>query len=70
MKNVWIKRILLALAGGAAGFAYYSFIGCTSGACPISSNPYVSTGYGALMGVVAGWSSNGKRPPGGEMLND
>lgn len=36
--------------GAAAGFAYYRFVGCSTGACPITSNPWISTGYGALMG--------------------
>lgn len=57
MTKVWTKRVLLALAGGGAGFAYYYFIGCASGACPISSNPYISTVYGAVIGVLAGWPS-------------
>jgi hypothetical protein len=56
--NIWIKRGLLALVGGIGGYAYYYFIGCASGACPITSNPYISTAYGALVGVVAGWTSN------------
>ena len=59
--NIWLKRSLFALAGGVAGFAYYYFIGCTSGACPITSNPYISTAYGALIGTVAGWPSKDKK---------
>ena len=38
--------------GGALGYGYYRFVGCRSGTCPISSNPYVSTLYGALMGFL------------------
>lgn len=59
--NIWLKRSLFMLAGGVAGFAYYYFIGCTSGACPITSNPYISTAYGALIGTVAGWTSKDKK---------
>jgi hypothetical protein len=59
--NIWLKRGLLALAGGMVGFAYYYFIGCANGTCPISSNPYVSTGYGALVGTVTGWTSKDKK---------
>ncbi len=53
----WIKRIpwkLLAgiAIGGTAGFLYYYFIGCASGTCPITSNPYGSVLYGSLMGAM------------------
>ena len=59
--NIWIKRILFIAVGGAAGFAYYYFIGCTSGACPITSNPYTSAAYGALLGVVLTLSRTPRR---------
>jgi hypothetical protein len=36
--------------GTAAGFLYWKFVGCTSGTCPITSNPTNSTIYGAVMG--------------------
>lgn len=49
-----IWRILLFVLGGAAlGFGYQRLIGCRSGACVITSNPYVSTLYGAVMGYLA-----------------
>ncbi len=37
-------------AGAALGFAYWKFIGCTSGTCAITSKPLNSTVYGAVMG--------------------
>lgn len=43
---------LFVLGGGALGYAYYRFIGCASGTCPITSNPYISTIYGAMMGYL------------------
>ncbi|HPN33239.1 MAG TPA: hypothetical protein PK843_01890 [bacterium] len=46
----WIKPALGLLLGGLAGFAYYYFIGCRSGACPITGNPLISTAYGSLLG--------------------
>lgn len=50
-----VMRVLLFVVGGAvAGYLYYRFVGCRSGACPISSNPFISTGYGALMGFIMG----------------
>lgn len=44
---------LLSIALGAVGgFVYQRFIGCRSGACAITANPYVSTLYGALVGFM------------------
>ncbi|MDR0794366.1 MAG: DUF6132 family protein [Chitinophagaceae bacterium] len=42
--------IIGVLVGAVAGYAYYHFIGCASGTCPITSRPVNSTAYGALMG--------------------
>lgn len=60
--NIWLKRVLVISLGAAAGYAYYYFIGCVSGSCPITSNPYVSTVYGGLIGGLAGWSRERKKP--------
>ena len=57
MKNRWIKLSVFGLIGMGAGFAYYYFIGCQSGACPITSNPYISTGYGLTAGILLGWDN-------------
>ena len=48
----WAKRIFPVILGAAGGYLYYSFIGCVSGTCPITSNPWLSTGYGALVGLA------------------
>jgi len=46
-------RLIIGIAlGAAAGFAYYRFVGCSSGACPITGNPYISTIYGAVIGAL------------------
>lgn len=43
--------ILLGVVLGAlAGFLYYKYVGCVNGTCAITSNPYISTLYGAAMG--------------------
>ena len=39
-----------AVIGGAAGYAYYFYIGCTSGTCSITSSPVMSVIWGAVMG--------------------
>jgi LytS/YehU family sensor histidine kinase len=38
------------LIGGIGGFLYYYFIGCSSGSCAITSNPYMSTMFGGFFG--------------------
>ncbi len=44
-------RIVIGIVIGAVGgFLYYRLVGCSTGTCPITSNPVVSTLYGALMG--------------------
>lgn len=49
-----MNYIIGAVIGGALGFAYYKFVGCATGACPITSNPIMSTAYGAVVGLVVG----------------
>jgi hypothetical protein len=59
-RSAMILRVLIGIALGAAGgYAYYRFIGCSSGVCPITSNPYVSTVYGAIIGALLSISNLG-----------
>ena len=58
----WSKRILPVVLGAVGGFLYYQYIGCVSGTCAITSNPWLSTGYGALIGAVfTSWKPNEKK---------
>lgn len=47
----WHPVVAIVLGAGA-GYAYHRAVGCASGACPITANPYVSTLYGALLGYL------------------
>ncbi len=48
-----LKYILGAVIGGALGyFVMYKLIGCSTGSCPITANPYVSTIYGVVLGLL------------------
>lgn len=49
-----LTKVLFVVGGAVAGYAYYHFIGCATGTCPITGNPYVSTMYGGLMGFTLG----------------
>lgn len=51
MDKKYLFRAIPIVIGGILGYAYYHFIGCENG-CAITGNPYVSTVYGALIGLV------------------
>lgn len=51
LKNKYIKLSLYAIIGGLIGYAYYYYFGCKNG-CPLSSNWYITTGYGFISGIV------------------
>lgn len=44
--------VIGVVGGGVLGYLYYKFAGCASGTCPITRNPYISTIYGALIGLL------------------
>ena len=47
-----LKLIIGVVIGGGLGFAFYKFVGCSTGTCPLTSNPIVSTIYGAVLGAL------------------
>ena len=60
MNKKYIKLAAFAFVGALVGFAYYYYIGCYNGQCLISSNPYISTGYGMAAGLLLAWDSKKK----------
>ena len=55
MKAIIVKHqrnLRAILIGALMGFLYYRLVGCQSGHCMISSNPFISTGYGGLLGYL------------------
>ncbi len=65
--KIFLKKNILTIIGvplGAlAGFLYWKFVGCNSGSCAITSNPYNSTIYGAAMGgLLFSIFKNNKKP--------
>lgn len=51
-----------AFAGAFAGFLYWRFVGCSGGTCSITSDPYNSMVYFALMGILLVSSVSKKKP--------
>ena len=62
--NSWFfwKPLIAMSIGGLTGFLYYHYVGCASGQCAISSNPYLSILWGALLGyfIVSSPCARGK----------
>lgn len=49
-------QLIMYIGGGAiVGYLYYRLIGCSTGACAITSRPLPSIIYGAAMGAMLGW---------------
>ena len=48
-----ILRLLIgAVVGAVLGFGWHKLVGCSTGACPLTSNPVISTLYGMVVGAL------------------
>lgn len=52
----WLPLLLLTVLGAVGGYLYYRLVGCASGTCPISSDPFISTVYGSVIGLLLGFA--------------
>jgi len=68
--NIWKKKYLKVFTlfsiiglvlGAIGGFIYYLKVGCSTGSCAITSNPYLSVLWGAAMGYLLGDMFNSKK---------
>jgi hypothetical protein len=50
--SLGMHTLLSVALGALGGFFYQRVIGCRSGACAITANPYVATLYGAMVGFL------------------
>ncbi len=62
-RPLWQRRAVFGFIGAVGGFAYYHYIGCATGTCPITGNPYLSTAYGTLMGLLIPVQKKAENPP-------
>lgn len=47
-----VRMVIGAVVGGVLGYGFYRFVGCSSGTCPITSSPWLSTIFGMVLGAV------------------
>ena len=46
----WLRPALFTLGGALVGLVYYNLVGCSTGTCAITSSPFTSMTYMALVG--------------------
>lgn len=47
-----LKVIGYIVIGSLIGYFQYRLIGCTTGSCPLTSNPLIATIYGGIIGFL------------------
>ena len=59
------KKLIIILSGiilgGIGGYVYYIKIGCVSGTCPLTSNPYLTILWGMVFGYLIADIIGGKK---------
>ena len=54
LKFLTLKSIIGMVVGIIGGYIYYIEVGCNSGSCPITSDPWMSMLWGLMMGYLVG----------------
>lgn len=49
-----LRAVAGGLVGAGMGLAMYRFVGCKTGACPLTANPYIAMFIWGLMGALLG----------------
>jgi hypothetical protein len=52
MNSMILKAVVGGIVGAGVGFLMYRFVGCRTGACPLTANPWVAMFIWGLMGVL------------------
>jgi len=50
--NPAVRAVIGGVIGAAIGLAMYRFVGCRTGACPLTGNPYIAMVIWGIMGVL------------------
>jgi len=56
VKHRFFRLAMGIIAGAVAGLLYWKFVGCHSGTCPLTSNPYKTVILFSLMGGLLTYS--------------
>ena len=50
--SMLLRSVIGAAVGAGVGLLMYRFVGCRTGACPLTANPYVAMAIWGLMGFL------------------
>lgn len=50
--NSWVRILVGAAVGAGIGYLMYRFVGCRTGACPITANPWTAMFVWGLVGAL------------------
>ena len=48
----WKRPILFTVGGALTGLVYYALVGCPTGSCPLTANPFSTMVYTGLIGLL------------------
>ena len=48
----WLRPFLFTVGGALVGLGYYYVVGCSTGSCPITSNPIITMIYMGVVGLL------------------
>ncbi len=60
-KKKWLRTAIFIVIGAVVGYVYYRLVGCPTGGCIITSNPYISMAYMGLLGFLLSGASDRER---------
>jgi hypothetical protein len=61
LKRIPVIALVGLLLGAIGGYIYYLKVGCVSGTCAISSNPWMSAAWGGAFGYLVFDMFNGRK---------
>ena len=50
--NKWLRPFLVTVGGALVGRGSYYAVGCSTGSCPITSNPIITMIYMGVVGLL------------------
>ncbi len=61
LDNKIYRTSIGAFVGGILGFLYWKYIGCSTGSCPLTSNPFQSVLLFGVLGAMLAKDKNEKK---------